>query len=129
MTALCARHLRLGVEPAPGVQAEVINRYPKDADGRAMLPDLAHGAEAWALLRLDVTRCVSAARLADTVHLLSVKLEYRDLEDRIEFAGPIHLGLPCLPAEAFASHKKNLDLRVEFVILYRDRGVLSATKK
>ena len=58
MSALCARRLRLALAPAAGVRVEVVNQYRTDAEGRTMLPDLAYGGEAWAVLRLTVPRSV-----------------------------------------------------------------------
>ena len=54
LNALCAKRLRLSVEPAPGVKAKVLNDYVlTDNEGWA-LPDLAFGGEAWAVVRLRV---------------------------------------------------------------------------
>lgn len=103
MCALYARHLRLVLDPVPGVRAEVVNRYPKDIDGRVMLPDLAHGAEAWVLLRLVVPRDLTSVSSVEFIQLLGVKLEFRDLEGRANFAGPIYLQVPCVSAQAHAA--------------------------
>ncbi len=105
MTALCARALRLAIMPAPGVRAEIVNRYPTDADGRSMLPDLAYGSEAWALIRLTVPR--SIVHSTDDVHVLSATLEYSNLGGERTLAGPIHLRLPRLPTGAFATVAPN----------------------
>jgi Ca-activated chloride channel family protein len=99
--ALCARTLRLASTPGSGIRVEVLNQYPVDAEGRSLLPDLAYGSEAWALIRLTVPRDV--VHSADVVHLLTATIEYRDLDGEIRLAGPVHLKLPRLPADAFAT--------------------------
>lgn len=50
---LCLRELRLAVQAPDGVEVQVVNDLPRN-EGRWHLPDLAWGAEAWAVLRLKV---------------------------------------------------------------------------
>ena len=57
ISALCARHVRLSLAAAPRVRIRLVNDYP--VDGKAgspviRLPDIAFGAEAWALVELDI---------------------------------------------------------------------------
>jgi len=99
--SLCARDLRAVLAPAEGVRVEVLNRYEVDHDGEIRLPDLAFGGEAWALLRLTVPRSVIERTDTELVHLLTVNLRHRNLEGKEEMAGPVHLRLPRLPAQAF----------------------------
>jgi Ca-activated chloride channel family protein len=103
MSALCARGLRLALAPAAGLRVEVVNGYRADADGRFLLPDLAYGSEAWALLRLTVPRSALETAGHGDVHLLTASLSYTDLDGQPGQAEPIHLRLPCLPAPAFAA--------------------------
>jgi Ca-activated chloride channel homolog len=102
MSALCARGLRLALAPVAGLRVEVVNQYRTNADGRILLPDLAYGSEAWALLRLTVPRSVDPGGQGD-VHLLTASLSYTDLEGQPGHAEPVHLRLPRLPAPAFAA--------------------------
>ena len=53
LNALCARRLRLEIAPATGVKATMLNDYVSDGDFAWLLPNLAFGAEAWAVLRLQ----------------------------------------------------------------------------
>jgi Ca-activated chloride channel family protein len=103
MSALCARGLRLALASAPGVRVEIVNGYRTDAAGRTMLPDLAYGGEAWALLRLTVPRSVAETENAGHVHLLTASLAYADLDGRAANSEPVHLRLPCVSADAFAA--------------------------
>jgi Ca-activated chloride channel family protein len=109
MAALCARGLRLALAPAAGVRVEVVNRYATDAEGRSMLPDLAYGSEAWALLRLTVPRAVveTEAGTGGDIHLLTAHLAYGDLDGRQHRSEPVHLRLPRLPAAAFSAVAAN----------------------
>ncbi len=107
MSALCARRLRLALAPKEGVRVEVVNQYRTDAEGRTMLPDLAYGGEAWAVLRLTVPRSLVDVGGAGDVHLLTASLTYTDLDGRQGQSQPVHLRLPRLPAAAFAAVAAN----------------------
>ena len=50
---LCLRDLRIGAHAPEGVQVQMVNALPV-VDGGWRLPDLAWGAEAWAVVRLSV---------------------------------------------------------------------------
>jgi Ca-activated chloride channel homolog len=108
MSALCARGLRLALAPAAGVRVEVVNRYATDAEGRCMLPDLAYGSEAWALLRLTAPRAVVETEAAGDIHLLTAHLAYADLDGGQHRSEPIHLRLPRVSAAAFAAIAANV---------------------
>jgi Ca-activated chloride channel family protein len=99
LSALCARRLRLMLVPAPGVKVKILNRYAKDPEGRTVLPNLAHGSEAWALLRLDVPRRLAEVAY-DPVALLTATLAYEDMEGNGRTA-TARLELAPLPAAAF----------------------------
>ena len=75
---LCLRDLRLSATVPDGVEVQMVNDLPRVAGGWR-LPDLAWGAEAWAVLRLKVP----AGALPPLFHLLSVlrvSVEGRSLE-------------------------------------------------
>jgi Ca-activated chloride channel homolog len=107
MSAVCARRLRLALAPAEGVRVQVVNQYRTDAEGRTMLPDLAYGGEAWAVLRLNVPRSVVERVGQGDIHLLTGSLTYTDLDGRQWQSQPVHLRLPRLPAAAFAAVAAN----------------------
>ena len=57
ISSLCARHVRLSLAAAPGVTVRLLNDYPVDGDAGIpviRLPDIAFGAEAWALVELEI---------------------------------------------------------------------------
>ena len=86
---------------------EVLNQYRTDAEGHTMLPDLAYGGEAWAVLRLTVPRSVEETGGEGDVHLLTANLAYTDLDGRQGQSQPVHLRLPRLHAAAFAAVAAN----------------------
>lgn len=74
---LCLRGLTLATSAPDGVRIEMLNDHPAAAGGGWRLPDLAWGAEAWALLRLQVP----AGRLGDIgqrLALLQVQVRGED---------------------------------------------------
>jgi Ca-activated chloride channel family protein len=87
LESLCARQLRLQVEPCEGVEVAMLNDYlpaESGAAGRAWrLPDLAFSGEAWAVLRLRVT-ARELEREAGAIPVLNLRLHYtgRDGEPR-----------------------------------------------
>jgi Ca-activated chloride channel family protein len=57
ISSLYARHLRLSIATAPGVDLTVLNDYPLEARGGMTvisLPDVPWGAEAWVMLELAI---------------------------------------------------------------------------
>lgn len=110
LSALCARKLRLAASPADGVKVEVLNKLPADGAGHTLLPDLAYGGEAWAMLRLTVPKDLKPTS-EGLLHLLTVNLDHVDLDGRDGTAGPVHLKLPVLPVGAFEAVAT--DARVE----------------
>ena len=57
ISSLCARHVRLSLVAAPGVNVRLLNDYPVEGDAGIPvihLPDIAFGAEAWALVELEI---------------------------------------------------------------------------
>jgi Ca-activated chloride channel homolog len=57
ISALCARNVRLSLVAAQGVNVRLLNDYPVEGDAGIpviQLPDIAFGAEAWALVELEI---------------------------------------------------------------------------
>ncbi|MCM8594083.1 VWA domain-containing protein [Accumulibacter sp.] len=67
ISSLCARHVRLSLAAPQGVTIRLLNDYPVDGDGVmpvVRLPDIAFGAEAWALVELEVPATLARAGAA-----------------------------------------------------------------
>ncbi len=96
---LCLRDLRIAVVTPDGVEAAMVNQLPA-AEGGWRLPDLAWGAEAWAVLRLKVS-VVALRPVGELKSLLQVSIEGRSLEGervQLERAG---LALPVMSQAGF----------------------------
>lgn len=102
MRALCARKLRLALHTPEGIKATVLNAYAQGDDGRWVLPDLAFGAEGWALVSVTVPArlCTPGATLDQFLRVtLSLDECQTDTHLRLEQA----LTLSTLPAGAFSA--------------------------
>ena len=102
LNALCARRPRLEVAPAAGVKVKVLNDYVADGANAWLLPNLAFGGEAWAVLRLRVPESLVATAI-DPVALLSVSVRYATLDGEPRAIQPQSLALAALPAAAFSA--------------------------
>jgi Ca-activated chloride channel family protein len=56
MEAILARRMRLRIMPEVGVKFELLNGYSQDQEGRFIIPDLAYGADVWALLKVTISK-------------------------------------------------------------------------
>lgn len=99
LSNLFAKKLRLSLTPGQDVEMRVINGYRQDGES-IILPDLAEGGEAWALvsLRFYEDNQQPVERL-----LLQASLNYETLSGLSRTVGPASLRLPRLPAGAFAA--------------------------
>jgi len=102
MNAVCARRVRLRLEPTPGVEAAVLNAYAQDSEGWA-LPDLVAGGEAWAMVRLVVPVRSFRSCSGDAAPLLHASLRYVDLAGEPRAVQPVALSVPALPSAAYAA--------------------------
>ena len=67
------------------------------------LPDLAYGAEAWALVRLHLSREQVASLGGNAARLLTASLRYDDIAGEPRAIQPQSLALPALSASAFGA--------------------------
>jgi len=100
LNALCARRLKLEIEPAPGVKVTMLNEYGAASDHAWWLPDLAYGGEAWAIVRFKVPRKLVASR---TATLGTIALRYTGIDGEPRALQPEACTLPVLPAAAFGA--------------------------
>jgi Ca-activated chloride channel family protein len=96
---LCLSDVRLSIRGAAGVSVEVLNDLPV-LDGVHKLPDVAHGAEAWALLRLTVPAGVlDAARQGSA--LLQVTVSGRGADGESVLLDTAQLTMPVVGREGW----------------------------
>lgn len=96
---LCGRDVRLTVTPASGVSVTMVNNLTSRGPASWQLPDLAHGAETWALLRLRVPAAAGDAPQA----LLTVQVQYTDLQGVPVPLDAVSLALPRVAEAVFAA--------------------------
>lgn len=99
LNALVAQRLTLHLEPAAGVQLEVLNALPGSAAGGWRLPDLAQGAEAWALVCVrNAPRAEGAAAQA----LFTAQVRGIDPDGLPVRVDTVALELPVVAAASYA---------------------------
>ena len=103
LNALCARRLKLEIEPAPGVKVTMLNEYGKASDNAWWLPDLAYGGEAWAIVRFKVPKKLVGSVVDQAVTLGTIAVRYTGLDGEPRAIQPEALTLPALPAAAFGA--------------------------
>lgn len=98
LQALCVRQPRLHLTPGAGVQWEPLGDLHANLQtGTLALPDLAFGAEAWAMVRLHLAP--ATAPETDRRHLLTVRASGIPASADVMLATqPVRLDLPGLPA-------------------------------
>lgn len=96
---LCLRDLRLSATVPDGVEVQMVNDLPP-VEGGWRLPDLAWGAEAWAVLRLTVP-AGALPPLGQLLSVLRVSVEGRSLEGEAVSLERAGLALPVMSASAF----------------------------
>lgn len=101
LTNLYARKLRLSLRAPEGIKATLLNDYAvQDPRGFpvACLPDLAWGAEAWALVQLDIQAPPAGI---EAIFLLHIELTASDLDGKPIAFPEARLKLPALPSRVW----------------------------
>jgi Ca-activated chloride channel family protein len=102
LNALCARSLELELSTIDGAELEVMNAYTKNTASTWRLPDLAYGADAWALVRVRLPKERGAALSSqESAALLTVGVRYHDIGGVHLALEPQTLSLPVLASSAF----------------------------
>jgi Ca-activated chloride channel family protein len=101
LNAIVGRKVSCLLKPVTGVTMEVLNPYPRDAQGRIILPDVAWGSEAVIAVRLKVPAGLAAG--ASLVELLSASIAYTDLDGQVRGAASDPLMLPVMEAASLAA--------------------------
>lgn len=97
---LCMRNLRLSASALEGVTVQVANQLP-EVDGGWRLPDLAWGAEAWAVLRLTVPAEVLPSP-GNLLSILQVAVSGQSLEGAAVTLERVSLALQVMSSATFA---------------------------
>ena len=76
LEAVLLRRIRLRLMPEKGVSFEVLNGYSQDNEGRFIMPDLALGADVWALLKIKINSDLCDKTAGKKIKLLSAYIDY-----------------------------------------------------
>lgn len=96
---LCLRELRLSASAPDGVEVRMLNQLPP-VDGGWRLPDLAWGAEAWAVLRLTVPSG-ALPPVGRLLSVLRVAVDGRSLDGDAVKLERVGLALPVMLASVY----------------------------
>ncbi|MDA9943234.1 VWA domain-containing protein [Paracoccaceae bacterium] len=102
LEALLARRMRLRMMPEKGVSFEVLNGYSQDKEGRFIMPDLAFGADVWALLRINVNADLCSEKLGSKLKLLSAYVDYLDQDGADQRSDTSKMTIDLCTQEQFA---------------------------
>ena len=100
MEAIIARRMRLRIVSEIGINFELLNGYSQDQKGRFVLPDLAYGADVWALLRVTINKDDCEAPINSCIKLLTATLDFLDAEGNECRSLPKILGIELLSKNA-----------------------------
>jgi Ca-activated chloride channel family protein len=76
LEAVLLRRIRLRLMPEKGVSFEVLNGYSQDNEGRFIMPDLALGADVWALLKIKINSDLCDKTAGKKIKLISAYIDY-----------------------------------------------------
>ena len=102
LEALLARRMRLRMMPEKGVSFEVLNGYSQDKEGRFIMPDLAFGADVWALLRIKVNADLCSKTSGLKLNLLSAYIDYLDQDGADQRSDTSKMTIDLCTQEQFA---------------------------
>ena len=102
LEALLARRMRLRMMPEKGVSFEVLNGYSQDKEGRFIMPDLAFGADVWALLRIKVNADLCSKTSGSKLKLLSGYVDYLDQDGADQRSDTSKMTIDLCTQEQFA---------------------------
>ena len=102
LEALLARRMRLRMMPEKGVSFEVLNGYSQDKEGRFIMPDLAFGADVWALLRIKVNADLCSKTSGSKLKLHSAYIDYLDQDGADQRSDTSKMTIDLCTQEQFA---------------------------
>lgn len=105
LSSLYARRVRLALDCAPGIQAEVLNSYV--GGKQKNLPDLAHDAEIWALVRFHVPKIATGSGTGEILRIGEIRISGINLEGHPLDIGSVECVLPSLELNAHKALTEN----------------------
>jgi Ca-activated chloride channel family protein len=102
LSAIFGRKPILRLKAAGGVPVEIVNGYDRLPDGSVALPDLAHGAETWALVRFTVPAvAVKQAPVGSDFAILEAEIVFEANDGKRYELPTTWLALPLMTFEVY----------------------------
>lgn len=124
---LCLKGLTLTASVPSGATVELLNHYPGDAQQGWRLPDVAWGAEAWAVLRIRLPKGMLPTE-GKSLPCIEVSLKGSDLDGNSITLLPEGVALPALNSAALAAVAED-ELVVRRLAELEAAGVLTRTRE
>ena len=121
LEAVLLRRIRLRLMPEKGVSFEVLNGYSQDNEGRFIMPDLALGADVWALLKIKINSDLCDKTAGKKIKLLSAYIDYLEHDGLEQRSDTSKLTIDLCNQEKFDS------LEVDEIVELRASEVRAAT--
>jgi Ca-activated chloride channel homolog len=103
LAALCARQIHLRAGFSQFVSFSVLNKFSQTQEGGYRMPDLAHGGESWAVIRLSVPKAHAGVGDGAPVQLGAIGISYLDLDGKLRHFPRATISLPGLLPAAFGA--------------------------
>jgi Ca-activated chloride channel family protein len=107
LNSLVARRMSLHLEPWSGVRIEMLNNYESGGTNSWRLPDLAYGGEAWAVVRIRVSREVLDRAGSLPIELLTARVTGTDLDGHALSIAPATLTIPAVARSTYEALSEN----------------------
>lgn len=101
LSSMLGRAVRLDVRAIGGSKVECANPYPAAGDGAWILPDLAWGGEAWAVLRVTIPKAIVDRWAGDGATWIETRVTWTDLDGGEHVLDWEGLHLPVLGPAAY----------------------------
>ena len=103
MEAIIARRMRLRIFPEVGVNFELLNGYIQDNEGRFVLPDLAYGADVWALAKVKLAQNICNKSLGSSIKIMTATIDFLDAEGAERRSNPTEINIKIVSKSAYAT--------------------------
>lgn len=100
LSALFAQQVCLRIQPQPGVEVLLLNPYMKK-EGAYILPDVAYGGVAWAIVRAKVPARLTSLKDGEAQSIFEVMVSANDMSGQVLTIPSMHLQLTSLPTPAW----------------------------
>jgi Ca-activated chloride channel family protein len=102
LSALFAKQVYLHIQPRSGIEVSVLNPY-LNKNGAFILPDVAYGGVAWAIVRLKIPAELTGVGDGAQQSLFEVMVSANDMDGQPLELSSIAMELPSLPTQAWHS--------------------------